>query len=29
MNYNLPMPSLGADMEEGKIVEWKIKNGDV
>jgi len=29
MNYNLPMPSLGADMDEGKIVEWKIKTGDV
>ncbi|MDO9181088.1 MAG: dihydrolipoamide acetyltransferase family protein [Bacteriovorax sp.] len=28
MNYNLPMPSLGADMDEGKIVEWKIKTGD-
>ena len=28
MNYNIPMPSLGADMEQGKIMEWKIKLGD-
>lgn len=28
MNYNLPMPSLGADMDEGKLMEWKIKIGD-
>ncbi|MFA6239112.1 MAG: dihydrolipoamide acetyltransferase family protein [Bacteriovorax sp.] len=28
MNYQLPMPSLGADMDEGKMVEWKIKPGD-
>lgn len=28
MNYDLPMPSLGADMDEGKLVSWKIKVGD-
>lgn len=28
MNYDLPMPSLGADMDEGKLIEWKIKIGD-
>ena len=28
MNYNIPMPSLGADMDQGKIMEWKIKLGD-
>lgn len=28
MIYNLPMPSLGADMDEGKLMEWKIKVGD-
>lgn len=28
MKYNLPMPSLGADMYEGKILEWKVKVGD-
>ncbi|MGZ3787875.1 MAG: dihydrolipoamide acetyltransferase family protein [Bacteriovorax sp.] len=28
MNYDLPMPSLGADMDEGKLMEWKIKVGD-
>ena len=22
------MPSLGADMEAGKLIEWKIKPGD-
>ena len=22
------MPSLGADMEEGKLVEWLVKPGD-
>ena len=22
------MPSLGADMEEGKMVEWLVKPGD-
>ncbi len=22
------MPSLGADMEEGKLVEWLVKAGD-
>ncbi len=27
-NYEIPMPSLGADMDEGKLVEWKIKEGD-
>ncbi len=28
MNYNVPMPSLGADMEKGKLMVWKIKAGD-
>lgn len=23
-----PMPSLGADMEAGKLVEWLVKPGD-
>ena len=22
------MPSLGADMDEGKLIEWKVKPGD-
>ncbi len=22
------MPSLGADMEEGKLIEWLVKPGD-
>jgi pyruvate dehydrogenase E2 component (dihydrolipoamide acetyltransferase) len=28
MKYNLPMPSLGADMDHGKLMVWKIKAGD-
>lgn len=28
MNYNVAMPSLGADMEFGKLMEWKIAPGD-
>lgn len=28
MNYQLPMPSLGADMDEGRLMKWKIKIGD-
>lgn len=28
MIYEMPMPSLGADMDEAKMVEWKIKPGD-
>lgn len=28
MKYEVTMPSLGADMEEGKLVEWKIHVGD-
>lgn len=28
MNYDLPMPSLGADMDEGKLMKWKINAGD-
>lgn len=28
MNYEVDMPSLGADMEKGKFVEWKVKVGD-
>jgi pyruvate dehydrogenase E2 component (dihydrolipoamide acetyltransferase) len=28
MNYNVPMPSLGADMDQGKLMLWKIKAGD-
>lgn len=28
MNYTIPMPSLGADMETGKLMDWKIKPGD-
>ncbi len=28
MNYPLTMPSLGADMDEGKLLEWHIKPGD-
>lgn len=28
MIYHVPMPSLGADMDHGKIVEWKIHPGD-
>lgn len=29
MKYNVTMPSLGADMEQGKLMEWKIKPGDM
>ena len=29
MKYSLTMPSLGADMDEGKLLEWHIKHGDV
>ena len=28
MNYQVPMPSLGADMDEGKVMQWKIHPGD-
>lgn len=28
MKYNVPMPSLGADMDQGKLMVWKIKAGD-
>lgn len=28
MIFEMPMPSLGADMDEAKMVEWKIKPGD-
>jgi pyruvate dehydrogenase E2 component (dihydrolipoamide acetyltransferase) len=28
MKYIVPMPSLGADMEEGKLMSWKISPGD-
>jgi pyruvate dehydrogenase E2 component (dihydrolipoamide acetyltransferase) len=28
MKHYVTMPSLGADMESGKLVEWKIKPGD-
>jgi pyruvate dehydrogenase E2 component (dihydrolipoamide acetyltransferase) len=28
MNFTVPMPSLGADMDQGKIMEWKIAPGD-
>ncbi len=28
MKYNAPMPSLGADMDQGKLMVWKIKAGD-
>ncbi len=26
--YEFTMPSLGADMEEGALIEWKVKPGD-
>lgn len=29
MKYSVKMPSLGADMEEGKFVEWRIQPGDL
>lgn len=28
MKYAVTMPSLGADMDEGKLLEWHIKPGD-
>lgn len=28
MKYNVTMPSLGADMDEGKLMDWKIAPGD-
>jgi pyruvate dehydrogenase E2 component (dihydrolipoamide acetyltransferase) len=28
MKYNVPMPSLGADMDQGKLMVWKINVGD-
>lgn len=28
MKYDVPMPSLGADMEQGKLMKWMIKPGD-
>ncbi len=28
MRYSVPMPSLGADMDQGKLMLWKIKAGD-
>lgn len=28
MKYQVPMPSLGADMDLGKLMVWKIKPGD-
>jgi pyruvate dehydrogenase E2 component (dihydrolipoamide acetyltransferase) len=28
MIYEVTMPSLGADMDKGRLVEWKIKVGD-
>ncbi len=29
MKYSVTMPSLGADMDEGKLLAWHIKPGDV
>ena len=29
MKYAVTMPSLGADMDEGKLLEWHIQPGDV
>lgn len=26
--YEFKMPSLGADMQDAKLVEWKVKHGD-
>lgn len=26
--YEFKMPSLGADMQDAKLVEWKVKPGD-
>ena len=28
MRYEIKMPSLGADMDQGKLMMWKIKPGD-
>lgn len=28
MIYKVPMPSLGADMDQGKLMDWKIGPGD-
>jgi pyruvate dehydrogenase E2 component (dihydrolipoamide acetyltransferase) len=28
MRYDVPLPSLGADMEEAKLMEWKIAPGE-
>lgn len=28
MNFEVPLPSLGADMEKAKFVEWKVSVGD-
>lgn len=28
MKYTVTMPSLGADMDQGKLMDWKIKIGD-
>ena len=25
----VPLPSLGADMESGKLLEWRVKPGDM
>ena len=27
--FDFTMPSLGADMDEGKLIEWLVKPGDV
>lgn len=29
IKYEIAMPSLGADMDQGKLLEWHIKPGDV
>jgi pyruvate dehydrogenase E2 component (dihydrolipoamide acetyltransferase) len=29
MNYFVPMPSLGADMDQGKLMQWLIRPGDL
>ena len=26
--FEFKLPSLGADMDEGKLIEWKVKPGD-
>ncbi|MGZ3818785.1 MAG: biotin/lipoyl-containing protein, partial [Bdellovibrio sp.] len=28
MIYEIKMPSLGADMDKGRFIEWKVKVGD-